>query len=303
MNLKSIKNFFKRETLNTIYLAGWEVLLNGDDKCYNFIETQNLSLQDLEHFDSGLQLVFKDEQLSKAFEFYELTENGFDWQEKDLKPNEVGLEFREFQSNRFIQLEENPKGINQLGGKPPKELKFPNTKCVVPFQYLGFIDNTDPSFKWLPFKLNLICPIYLNFRTLYIDYSSPNAPKVINLDDIESFETSFADELNENSIIEYDAIKFSSVPNVINWKNLIGSGGIPNWIQYPDIPTCPRSGKRMKFLVQLSKGPKTKYIQNVNLENESLAKYFENMNFWGDGELYVFFEPSSKTVCYLIQNT
>lgn len=32
----------------------------------------------------------------------------------------------------------------------------------------------------------------------------------------------------------------------------VGFTGVPNCIQYPDIPTCPKSKKTMKFLCQLT---------------------------------------------------
>lgn len=86
----------------------------------------------------------------------------------------------------------------------------------------------------------------------------------------------------------------------------IGHTAVPNWIQYPDIPTCPKSNKTMKLLCQLTYDGvddiKTK-LTNVKPEDEWYKQYFENMNFWGDGDLYIFFEPESKVMCFIIQHT
>ena len=85
----------------------------------------------------------------------------------------------------------------------------------------------------------------------------------------------------------------------------IGHTGVPNWIQYPDIPSCPKSGKTMRFLLQLTLDgldiPTKK--TNVHPEKEWYKQYFDHMNFWGDGNLFIFFEPESKVACFMIQNT
>jgi hypothetical protein len=58
----------------------------------------------------------------------------------------------------------------------------------------------------------------------------------------------------------------------------------------------------MKFLCQLNGGVTAKRT-NVEPKNESYIQYYEELNFWGDGDLFVFFEPTSKVACYFIQNT
>lgn len=60
----------------------------------------------------------------------------------------------------------------------------------------------------------------------------------------------------------------------------------------------------MKFLCQLTSnsGVETEKT-TINPKDDWYKKYFDNMNFWGDGDLYIFFEPESKIACFLIQNT
>lgn len=60
----------------------------------------------------------------------------------------------------------------------------------------------------------------------------------------------------------------------------------------------------MKFVCQLTSWSdlKTEFT-NVIAEDDYEQKLFEKMNFWCDGDLYIFMQPESKTVCYFIQNT
>lgn len=61
----------------------------------------------------------------------------------------------------------------------------------------------------------------------------------------------------------------------------------------------------MKLLCQLTYDGidiKTKRT-NIQPKDEWYKQYFEKMNFWGDGDLYIFFEPESKIMCFIIQHT
>ena len=100
------------------------------------------------------------------------------------------------------------------------------------------------------------------------------------------------DELNKDSEIVFEAAKLSFDESLTFRGD--GHAGIPNWIQYPDIPLCPKSGKRMRFLAQFHAGVKASR-SNVEPADEFYRHYFEELNFWGDGDLFIFFEPSSKS--------
>lgn len=291
------KNLFNKQNSKTksVFLAGWEVHLNGDQQCENFIATQITNKATVETLYSGIELVFENDKLIRAYDYEEGSRKV-----RELKADEIGLEYKEFEENRILQLVEDENGIHQLGGEIPNDFQLPENNCVVPFQYLGFIDNRDKNFSWLPFKVHLICPIYLNIDNIFLDYSNPNNPKIINRDEVEKADTSYDDDLNQTSEIVFNEMKFSFVEE----EEFSGTGhsGLPNWIQYPDIPMCPKSGKRMKFLCQLNGGVTAKRT-NVEPKDEWYRHYYEELNFWGDGDLFVFFEPSSKVACYFIQNT
>lgn len=290
------KSLFNRQnkTTKSIFLAGWEVRLNGNQQCENFIATQITNKATVEKLYFGMELVFENNKLIKAYEYDEGNRK-----DRELEADEIGLEYKEFEENRILEIVDDENGFHQLGGEIPNGFLLPENNCVVPFQYFGYIDNHDKKFNWLPIKVHLTCPIYLNIGNVFLDYSDPNEPSLINREEVEKADTSY-DDLNQNSEIVFHEVKFSFVEDI----EFSGGGhsGIPNWIQYPDIPMCPKSGKRMKFLCQLNGGVTTKRT-NIDPKNDWYRRYYEELNFWGDGDLFVFFEPTSKVACYFIQNT
>ena len=291
------KNLFNKQSSKTksVFLAGWEVHLNGDQQCENFIATQITNKETVETLYSGIEIVFENDKLIRAYNFEEGNRN-----DRKLKADEIGLEYKEFEENRILQLVEDKNGLHQLGGEIPNDFQLPENNCVVPFQYLGFINNQDINFSWLPFKVHLTCPIYLNIGNVFLDYSNPNKPTIINREEVEKADTSHDDDLNQNSEIVFNEMEFSFV--IEERFSGTGHSGLPNWIQYPDIPMCPKSGKSMKFLCQLNGGVTAKRT-NVEPKDEWYRHYYEELNFWSDGDLFVFFEPTSKVACYFIQNT
>ena len=148
----------------------------------------------------------------------------------------------------------------------------------------------------------MISPIYLNFHELFIDYSNPLEPKVIDIDKLKMTDCSY-DEIKSDSQIQY-----KKTPIIYKPSNDFGDGtghtGVPNWLQYPDIPTCPKTKEMMIFVCQLGSdiGVQTEQ-SNIKISDEYYTQYFKQMNFWGDGELYVFLNPESQIACYIIQNT
>jgi hypothetical protein len=292
------KNIFNKggSSTTSLFLAGWEVHFNGDKRCNDFIATQVTTEEIARSIEMAIELVFENDKLVKAYDL----QKGLDKQERTLKPDEIGLSYPHVESNRIQQLRLDPNGIHQLGGEIPTGFRLPENDCAVPFQYLGFISNEDRNFSWLPFKLHLTAPIYLNFDKVFLDYSESSNIVLLNREEVEAADTSYEDDLNKGTEIIFEEKKF----DFVNGSEFGGTGhaGIPAWIQYPDIPSCPRSGKRMKFLCQINGGIKAKRT-NVTPKEESYRRYYESLNFWIDGDLFVFFEPTSKIACYFIQNT
>jgi len=195
------------------------------------------------------------------------------------------------------------KGYHQIGGNVPVGFIIPENEFLAGFQYLGYIDNTDPLFSWLPFKINLIHPIYCDEYYVYLDYTNPNAPTIIAPEDT-SASTSAFDEVDVNSKVVFEAVKVRLEPsNTIDEFNCIGIAGAPEWLQKTATPLCPKTNKPMKFLCQLMSFSGIKVSYSNVIPTRGMAEYFEKLNFWCDGNLYIFIEPTSKTMCYTMQNT
>lgn len=191
---------------------------------------------------------------------------------------------------------------NYLGGVPPPEFSIPSFEFNAPFQYLGKLSKGDEAFDWLPFDLHLVAPIYLDIEKIYLDYSDPNHPKVINIEELKITGTAY-DGLKPDSEVIFKKVPFKTeISDKI--LNIPGHSGVPFWVQQDDIPICPITNQAMEFVCQLESntGVMTEWT-NVKLKNESYFQYFEEMNFWIDGSLFVFFNQKSKVVCIIIQNT
>lgn len=213
------------------------------------------------------------------------------------------------QSKNRINLEfyKNEDGSHKLGGTFPKNFIIPKNDFLGGFQYVGFISKSDKYFDWIPFDIHLICPIYLDIENVFLDYSNPIAPKLIEPKNTSEIKSAF-DEIKKDSIIQFKETKlslreFEGITEE-NEFDVLGIAGKPNFLQQNEIPTCPKSDKKMKFLCQfLTFGDIETEFTNIKCEDEYYQKYFNYMNFWCDGSLYVFIEPESKVLCYYIQNT
>ncbi|QKX05840.1 hypothetical protein HN014_13290 [Aquimarina sp. TRL1] len=281
-----------------IYLAGWEAEFNGDEQCQKFLETQVVDKETASTIWSSIELVFKDGELIKAYNSDEGHKT-----ERKLNENEIGFEFQKLVPNQIYSLNQVSSSESYLGGETPEEFNIPTFEFTAPFQYLGKFSKTDEAFNWLPFDLHIAAPVYLNFDKLFIDYSDPLNPKVLDIEELKQTDNSY-DDLKSDSEIVYEKVYLKTEKET----DFVGIGhtGVPSWIQNPDIPACPKSNKTMKLLCQLTYNGvdniKTKRT-NVKPEDEWYKQYFENMNFWGDGDLYIFFEPDSKIMCFIIQHT
>jgi hypothetical protein len=215
-----------------------------------------------------------------------------------------------FGKKNQLEFFEDKNGIHHFGGKVPKGFKFPENKFLAGFQYLGKISNMDPKFNWLPFDLNLICPILTDFEALYLDYSDNNNPKIIHPENSESISSAYS-ELTIDSEIIYEEKKFSIRDFIgINDDNeyeifAITGKPQPNFESEPVfIPKCPKTNKKMRFVTQIFSNNHLKSEhKNFESEDDYEEKIHQHMNFWCDGSIIIFLEPTSKVVYYSIANT
>ncbi|GAB5564142.1 MAG: hypothetical protein Wins2KO_12050 [Winogradskyella sp.] len=284
------------QTEEHIYLAGWEVEFNGDEQCQKFLKTQVVDKKTANNVWASIDLVFKNGKLVKAYDNEEGKRTV-----RELNEKEIGLEFQTLKPNQIFRFVEVDTSKSYLGGDIPDEFKMPDLELKAPFQYLGKLSNTEEAFNWLPSDIHLIAPLYLDIDKVFVDYSDPLHPKILNKEELEDTESSY-DEIKPNSELIYEKV-FITMEKTFDFDNMAFSG-VPNWIQNPEIPTCPKSKKTMKFLCQLTDAlnVKTK-TTSISPKDDWSKLYYERMNFWGDGDLYIFFEPESKVACFFIQHT
>lgn len=282
------------------FFAGWGLSLDGSEECTRFMDMQALSQADATDLGTYIELTYDENDLLSEALIYMDDEVDDDEHLNSylLKDNPIGkFKYREIPVHTLYEMEEADNGVHCLGGEIPTGFSLPEANLAVPSQYLGCLNNSD-AFAWLPFPLHLVCPIFLNFDKVFLDYSNPFKPVLINREEMEDAGTSYDDDLNADSEIVFNEKRFNT--RVTGWY---GIAGVPRWIQDAEIPVCPKNGKAMKFVCQLEGNGVTAKRTNVTPHDEWYRHYYEELNFWGDGELYVFFEPESKTACYLIQNT
>ena len=280
-----------------IYLAGWEVEFNGSEQCNSFIQTQAIDKETSYGEGTAIELVFKDNKLIKAFDIEEGHKTL-----RALKETEKDFKYQEVKPNQIYQIIKSEKGESYLGGQPPPDFKMPKFEFNAPFQYLGKISKSEEAFSWLPFDLHLVVPLYNYFGKLYIDYSNPLQPEIINIDELKKKDNADKNlEPNSEIVFKKTPIKLEKSKN---YGDSYNHTGVPGWIQNPNIPIDPKSKKTMKFLCQLSSDIGVKAERtNVKAKTESMQHYYESLNFAGDGDIYIFFNPDTKMACFLIQNT
>lgn len=287
------------------FFSGWEVKLDGGPHCEAFLLTQCVDKETALASSTYIQLSFgPDDLLQKGQLFFDGKEETEGHLYNDLQfEKAVGtMKFHPRTPNKVFAFMHDDRGVHQLGGELPPGFQLPAVKLRVPFQYLGYLDNKDEAFAWLPFRLHLICPVFLNISQVFIDYTDPLNPVLLNETELKVTASSY-EELNSGSRIIFEKVKFSAVPSYERIRGL-GHTGVPDWIQFPDIPRCPKTNRVMKFVCQLDSDAGVGVKEsNVIPSSGFMASYFEEMNFWGDGNLFVFIEPSSRIACYFIQNT
>ena len=230
-----------------IYLSGWEVNFDGSEDCMNFIKTQAVSKEDAMTQYSAMELIFQNGKLAEIVEYEEGEEMG----ERELKAGENKFKYIEVAPNKLYQLEIGEGGHSYLGGEIPMGITTPKFDFIAPIQYLGMLSPDDKAFDWLPYDLHLICPIYLNIENFYVDYSNPRMPNVFDIEDLKTTDNAYEKELKFDSEIVFEKTPIYATKVNVETAN-VGSTGAPHWVQYPDIPKCPKSGKLMKFVCQLT---------------------------------------------------
>ena len=282
--------------MKKLFLADNGVNLDGKEHCESFFETHVTTPEIAKTFYSYIELTYdEDGILDEAI-----------CRDEDTNVEELiirdEIPFKNYRLNKIINFHKDLNGINYIGGTPPSDFEIPENQCPGSFQYLGLINQMSVGFEWLPFNVNLICPIFTDMNKIWIDYSIATKPEILNKEMVNNLTSAFS-EVKPDSFIEYEKITFSTKESGKVEFDL-GHSGIPEWVQFSDIPRCPKTNKTMRFLCQLLSDKTVKTSRtNIVPSSKYHNQYFETLDFWCGGDLFVFFEPESKIACYLIQNT
>lgn len=279
------------------YIAETSLEFIGDSYFEEIIETQITNQETLIELGKGTELVYKNEKLIEIYEYYEENRDVYR-RRKEIKLEELNYKKPLYKTKFILNSKFSINGFHQIGGDFPDDFKAPNQNIATSFQYLGYIDNKDPLFSWLPFKLHITYPIYLGAEMVFLDYSNNKNPKIYNIDELIKYQSALK-EVNSNSKIIFAEQKFDFEKSSDYCLEV--NSGIPNWIQGHYIPNCPKSGKKMKFVCQIYNGTKAVY-NDIIPESEWNKTYFEKMDFFG-ADLYVFIEPDSNIICLYTQGT
>jgi hypothetical protein len=282
------------------FIGGWEIDFNDHKSATSFLLTQGVDEEAFNFFcivQKGLRLTIEN---NKCFELYEryLTANG-EFEEELIQQDSFDLPIRDWEDHAIFFLEKDAEGLHVIGGRKPEEFILPETQDVKSqFHFIGTLDGRDPFFRWLNLsKLHIAFPLYQFGSRIFLDYSDPNKPIILNPDTFDyqlpSDVDPFPDELDfpdpdYSYPIHFLEARYRSTSHINVEKYMETSDlmlcGVPLWYQAPNIPICPKTGERMKFVCTI----------NSDLEIKTTSNDYDFLNFGDYGHLFVFFHPSSK---------
>jgi hypothetical protein len=277
----------------TKYLTGWEINFNDKEALTNFLQTQGVSASGFEFFknvQAALELNMLGDVAIKVYKH--------DAEERKLIAENVELPINNWTDHEIFVLEKSTNGNHKIGGNIPKELIFPTHENLkTPFHYIATIDGNDPNFSWIGLeKLHIIFPLNECNMGIFLDYSNPNKPIILNPD---TFNDAWYDPDLDNSLnVEFSEAKYS-VNKEINDDAFIDNDGLllcgaPLWYQMPEIPICPITKKVMKYICTINSDSEISLLLNET-ENKKLG-FADYLCFGDHGHLFVFYCPESKVL-------
>lgn len=284
------------------YLAGWEIDFNNIEELKKILVTQGIDQDGFEyfkHFQTVTELIYDNNLISKT-----ILHSRFMIEEQS-HPRFILPDIK-WEERKPFHLIKNKKGVHSIGGQKPKDFIVPKVETInSSFIFIASIDCTDSNFEWIGLeKLHICYPIYEGIFEIFFDYSDPFKQTIINPETFEWSWLNVKDTRTEKIFFEQQ--KYISTSNY--YYNDIERNpedyllcGLPLWYQAPQIPICPRTGKVMKFVTTINSDPHIKISNEVKLdrlEYKELPYISDYLNFGSHGNMFVFYEPSSK-VLYL----
>lgn len=290
-----IKNLFNKDKKTTIFLALNDLPLNDIEVFDQYVISQIVSEKDAKSLDSYVKLFF-----DSANKLEDIFINCFGEIEDVTERKEILIQngimnsytLPNVEPHKYFEFYLDENGINTIGGEPTRGFIIPENKCPNSFQQVAFINHQDEAFSWLPFDVNIVCPIYLGFDKIWLDYSNPLKPSIINIDEVND---AYSDGiLKPNTQIKFESKNFSTRRSSVELYGL-GLSGAPNSAQSECAPRCLKTNNVMRLIGQFNSSNEVKVTEYV-LEDgfENYKEYYEQMAFSVDCSLFAFFEPKSK---------
>lgn len=280
------------------FIAGWEIDFENKDQLTKILLTHGIDLTGFELFSeiqTATELVIDGNRIVEAIQHSP--------NRKETEHLSINLPIPNWPDRKTFYLSKDDTGNHSIGGSKPSSFQLPSHPSLKSnFIYLGTLDCTDPKFKWMNLeKLHITYPVYEGAFQIFLDYQDPNSPTILNP---ETFDYSWIDDSVKGvEKVQYILQNYKTVDNV-NLKELEENDkdyllcGVPLWYQYPEIPTCTKSGKVMQFVATINSDIDI-VIQNDNdIENLPFA---DRLIFGDEGHLYVFYEPESKVLYLNVQ--
>lgn len=218
-----------------------------------------------------------------------LMEEGEQIEGEDIK--DLGLQYRDYPITHILRLDYNKKGTNVFGGQPPKGFEIP-IHCGYKFGlYLGYLDGSSDLIPWLTNEnIHLFFPFFSNHEVYFLDYADSLKPQIVNPPQSEFDIDYYRGIQTEHPFYAKNPFQFSELVSN-DFGSPSGHIGTPVWVQEEYIPVCPKSGKKMKLLIQIEPG-----YHEFRL---GIYDYLNNV----DGVLFIFVEPETRMLAYFFQGT
>jgi hypothetical protein len=266
----------------TRYLGGWEVYFENKGNTIDFLTTHGVNFEGFQFFKNvqlALEFEIEGNMLIKGYKHRQA--------EKKLEWENIKLPLEDWIEHKVFLLEKDPNGAHRIGGTKPKDLVLSTHPALAsPFQYIGTLDCTDPFFNWIDMeKLHIVFPIYELNAGIYLDYSNPTQPKII--EPVEFFDESYEEYLAEYEQVNFNTTSVLDVNKYMNENALLC--GVPLWYQFPHVPKCPISKKPMRFICSIKSDKNIKVIDNGELPAREDCLIFGDMS-----HLMLFYNPDTK---------
>lgn len=296
--LDRVKRFcskcFNETRTRSRFLAGSDINYMNKDQLTRILLTHGIDSTGFEFFSdiqAATELIIEGDTIVQAV----LHSSNM----KETLPLSVDLPVSDWPDRKTFFLVKDRNGRHSIGGERPSSFQVPQHPTLKSnFIYLGSLDCTDPWFEWMRLeRLHLAYPVYEGVFEVFLDYQDPNSPVVLCP---ETFGYSWIDDtVKGTDNVEYILQKYRTV-NTVDLQDFETRDkdflicGVPLWYQAPEIPRCPKSGEVMRFVMTINSDIDIKRQDGTGIDNLPFDDY---LVFGDEGNLYVFYEPTSKVLC------